>query len=228
MSRAAVATWGENWGLLGQRARPSLDPVDSSTVHIFWDHSNVFYSALDACDDEGKGFEVGYRHDARVDFPHMYEFAAAGRTVERAIAVGSIPPGLRTLWRRLRRAGVDIELQERGAESGKEQGVDQALQVHMLRSLVDREHPAVAVLLSGDGGYYEDVKRMLDAGWGVEILCFGRSFSRRLRDLSKQSFGRAKYVDLDGWYRQLVYLQGLDDRTIRPSDPLDLTGRPQV
>ncbi|HEX2057999.1 MAG TPA: NYN domain-containing protein [Actinomycetota bacterium] len=203
--------------------------MDASTVHIFWDHSNLFYSALDACDDKnGGGFEPGHRMDARLDFPKLYDFAAAGRNIERAVAVGSIPPGLNTLWKRLRKAGVDVELQERGAQSGKEQAVDEALQLHMMRSVVDRAKPAVAVVLSGDGGFYDDARRMIDKGWGVEILCFGGSFSRKLRGIAKDSHGRGKYVDLDTWYRQLVYLQGKAGPVIRPSDALDLTGRSQV
>ncbi len=157
------------------------------------------------------------------------EFARAGRDVERAVAVGSIPPGLSALWANLSNAGVKVELQERGGESGKEQGVDQALQLHMLRSVLDREKsPAVAVVLTGDGGYRPDIERMLNAGWGVEILCFGESFSRKLRSLARESHGRAKYVDLDDWYSQVVYLQGLDEGILRPADALDLTGRPQI
>jgi hypothetical protein len=203
--------------------------MDDSAVHIFWDHSNLFLSALDCCDDRGKGKEPGHRFDARVHFQRMFDFAANGRTVERAVAVGSIPPGLNALWSKLKKAGIDIELQERGAESGKEQAVDEALQLEMLRSVLDRgDKPAVAVLLSGDGDFYEDAKRMIDAGWGVEILCFGSSFARKLQGLSKTSHGRAKYVNLDKWYPQLVYLQGFDEEIMRPADPLDLTGRPKV
>lgn len=205
-------------------------PVDDSAVHIFWDHSNIFLSALDACDcpKHKTGFERGHRLDARVHFQRMFEFAAAGRRVERAVAVGSIPPGLSALWASLQAAGVEVELQERGAESGKEQAVDEALQLHMLRSLADREEPAVAVLVSGDGGFEPDIKRLLTAGWGVEILCFGDSLSKRLRNLATNSHGRAKYVDLNRWYSQLVYLQGLDEEIMRPAGPLDLAGRPHV
>jgi hypothetical protein len=203
--------------------------MDDSTVHIFWDQSNLYISAKDACDDgRGGGFEPGHRNDVRVAFRKMFDFAAAGRNVEKAVAVGSIPPGLTALWDMLQKAGVEIELQERGAESGKEQAVDEALQVHMLRSLADRT-PAVAVLLSGDGGFYDDVKRLLDAGWGVEVLCFGASMSKRLRSISTGFSGRGKYVDLDAWYTQLVYLQGLEEgQVIRHSEQLDLGNRPRV
>ena len=203
--------------------------MDPSVVHLFWDHSNLFVSAREACDDgEGGGFEPGHRLDVRVSFPKIYEFAACGRTVEKAVAVGSIPPGLTALWERLRKAGIDIELQERGADTGTEQAVDEALQLHMVRSIVDRPTPAVAVLLSGDGGFYEDVQRMLGVGWGVEVLSFSLSFSNRLKSIASGSAGRGKYVELDRWYRQLVYLQGLEDDVIRHADPLDLTGRPKV
>lgn len=142
--------------------------------------------------------------------------------------MGSIPPGLKALWDQLERAGVSIELQERGEESGKEQGVDEALQVEMLRSVLDRQPPAVAVLLSGDGDFYDDVVRMLEAGWGVETLSFSKGFSGRLRSIATGFSGRGKYIDLDRWYDQLVYLQGLGDAILRPSELLDLTGRPRV
>lgn len=203
--------------------------MDDSKVHIFWDHSNVFLSAQRACDDgKGAGYELGHRLDARVHFRRLYDFAAAGRTVERAVAVGSIPPGLSALWSSLEGAGVAISLQERGAESGKEQAVDEALQLEMLRSVADRSSPAVAVLLTGDGGFEGDARRMLDAGWGVEVLCFAGSLSGKLRGIPADSHGRGKYVELDPWYRQVVYLQGLDEDILRPADPLDLTGRPRV
>ena len=139
------------------------------------------------------------------------------------------PPGLATLWENLRKAGIDVELQERGAESGKEQGVDQALKLEMMNSLADRDVPAVAVLLTGDGGFIDTVERLLKRGWGVEVLSFSNGFSPKLKRISSGYSGRGKYVVLDPWYSQLVYLQGLDESgLLRPSDLLDLTGRVRV
>ena len=205
--------------------------MDADVVHIFWDHSNLFARAQDACDDrQGGGRDPGHRLDARLHFKKVLDFASAGRVIEKAVAVGSIPPGVVALWDRLRDANVKVGLQERGAETGKEQAVDEAIKLKMMNSVVDREQPAVAVLLSGDGDFLDAVERMLNKGWGVEVLSFSKGFAPRLKAIATGYSGRRReYIVLDDWYQQLVYLQGLDDTGIlRPSEPLDLTGRPRV
>jgi NYN domain-containing protein len=203
--------------------------VDADVVHIFWDHSNVFARMQDTCDDrKGGGLEPGHRWDARVSFPALFELARCGRNVEKAVAVGSIPPDLKGLWERLGGVGMIVDLQERGAQSGKEVAVDEVLALEMMNSVIDREEPAVAVLLSGDGGFREAVDRMLKKGWGVEVVSFSKGFARRLRGIATGSGGRGKYVELDPWWTQLVYLQGLEGPIIRRTDVLDLTGRPKV
>ncbi|MEX2032712.1 MAG: NYN domain-containing protein [Dehalococcoidia bacterium] len=201
-------------------------------VHIFWDQSNVFARMQDTCDDrEGGGLEPGRRLAARLNFQALFEFARAGRDVEKAVAIGSIPPDLKALWERLGRVGVIVDLQERGAESGREVAVDEAISLEMLKSVIDRDQPAVAVLLSGDGDFREIVDRMLRKQWGVEVLSFSKGFSSRLVQIARGSGGRGKYVKLDDWYLQLTYLQELDEfgpRIDRASEPLDLSKRPKV
>ena len=227
---------------LGSSTEPSMEsaasmasgsstfhPVDPSVVHMFWDHSNLFVRAQDTCDPRnGAGKEPGQRLALRLDFGALFGFAACGRTVEKAVAVGSVPPGMAAIWERLGNAGLIVDLQERGAASGKEQGVDQALQLEMMRSLVDRKKPAVAVLLTGDGGFRADVDRLLDAGWGVEVLSFSNGFSPKLRRISTGHGGRGKYVDLDPWYDQLTYLQDVGWKVVRPAKQLDLAQRPKI
>lgn len=199
-------------------------------AHIFWDNSNLFARMRATCDDPnaGEGLEPGHRLDARLRFTSMFEFAACGRAVEKAVAVGSVPPELASIWERLGSVGMIVDLQERGAESGKEQGVDQALQLEMMNSLVDREKPAVAVVLTGDGHFRPYVDRMLKNGWGVEVLSFSKGFSPKLVQIARGSGGRGKYVRLDPWYKQLTYLQSPDGEIIRRSDALDLRDRVKV
>lgn len=206
--------------------------MDDAAVHIFWDNSNLFHRLQDTCDDaKGGGLEPGHRLDVRLNFKATLEFARAGRTVEKAVAVGSIPPDLKVLWQRLGRVGVIVDLQERGADTGKEIAVDEALKLEMANSALDRDQPAVAVLLSGDGDFRDTLDRMLKKGWGVEVLSFSKGFSGRLRQIAHGTYGRGKYVKLDDWYYQLSYRQELDEigpKIVRESLPLDLSKRPKV
>lgn len=203
-----------------------LRDMDDKVAHIFWDQSNIFHCAQNTCDDHGTGLEPGHRFDVRLNFQAIYDFASLGRKVDKAIAVGSVPPALAALWRQVEKAGVTVQLQERGEFSGKEQAVDEALQLHMMRSLVDRiGNPAVAVVLTGDGGFKEDIDRLLDNGWGVEVLSFSCGFNPVLKSIGTGHSGRGKYISLDPWYDQLTYLQEPSGAILRPAAALDTTGR---
>lgn len=190
-------------------------------IHLFWDQSNIFIGARDAVAPH----ETLRAGDLRVEFQRIVELAAAGRSIERAIAVGSIPPSVAAVWDRLREAGVEVELQERGAESGKEQGVDQALRLKMLESLVDYEEPAVAVLLTGDGGFAGDAQRLLRGGWGVEVLSWKANLSGELRRLTVGYGGRGKVDLLDDFYEQITYLEPGALFPERPCAQIDTSGR---
>ena len=159
--------------------------MDDTAVHIFRDNSNLFARARATCDDNGVGKQPGHRWELRLQFKALFDFAAAGRTVEKAVAVGSVPPELHQIWSSLGSVGLIVDLQERGAESGKEQGVDAGLRLEMMTSVLDRDVPAVAVLLTGDGGFREFADRMIAKQWGVEVLSFSNGLSRNLRGIYK-------------------------------------------
>ena len=72
-------------------------------VFIYWDDSNIFISAQQvAIDREGESV----RSRVRIHFRNLLELARAGRKIEHAVAVGSIPPELRHVWNRLENEGV--------------------------------------------------------------------------------------------------------------------------
>ena len=149
--------------------------VDS--VFIYWDNSNIFIGAQSvAVEREGQGA----RARVRIHFGHLLELARAGRPIEHATAVGSVPPELRHVWNRLENEGVTVQLFERGSLHGREQGVDQALQTAMLRDGFDYNgNPGTAVMLTGDGagfddgvGFHADLERMRGAV-GASKCCRG-------------------------------------------------------
>lgn len=140
-------------------------------VSIFWDNSNIYVPAIDAA-RERDGAIVG--RSLRIHFLNLFELARAGRRVVGGFCVGTTSFRNVKLEQRLQEVGVEIEFFERGRDTGGEQAVDQALQVHMLRSLCDMP-PGIAVLMTGDGagagtgrGYMADLQRMHRAGWQIE------------------------------------------------------------
>ncbi len=200
-------------------------------VFIYWDNSNIFISAQQvAVDREGEHA----RFRLRIHFRNLLELARAGREIEHAIAVGSIPPELRHVWNRLENEGVTVQLLERGALQGREQGVDQALQTAMLRDGFDYNgNPGIAVMLTGDGagfhdgvGFHADLERMRRRGWRVEVLSWRHSCNRRMREWAER---HGKFIALDDFYDSITFLEsappGQPVANPRHAVPVDLGRR---
>lgn len=185
-------------------------------VFIYWDDSNIFISAKEVAAEREGG---NARHRVRIHFRNLLELARAGREIGHAVAVGSIPPELRHVWNRLENEGVRVQLLERGAMMGREQGIDSTLQAMMLRDAVDYNgHPGTVVLLTGDGagfydgvGFHADLERMHGRGWGVEVLSWRHSCNGRMREWAEQA---GKFVALDDFYESVTFLE-----PPRPGDP---------
>ena len=201
-------------------------------VFIYWDNSNIFVSVQEiAAEREG----AGARRRVRIDFRNMLELAHAGREIEHAVAVGSIPPELRHVWNRLENLGVTVQLLERGAMGGREQGVDQALQVAMLRDMADYNgDPGIVAMLTGDGagfvdgvGFHADLERMRRRGWRIEVISWRYSCNRRMREWAEEN---GKFIALDDFYDSVTFLERPDpgQPIAEPRDavPIDLARRP--
>ncbi|MDE2800451.1 MAG: NYN domain-containing protein [Gemmatimonadota bacterium] len=201
-------------------------------VFIYLDNSNIFISAQEtAAEREGESA----RARVRIHFRNLLALAHAGRPIERAIAVGSIPPELRQVWNRLENEDVEVQLLERGALHGSEQGVDQVLQTIMLRDTVDYNGvPGIAVLLTGDGsgfvdgvGFHADIERMHRRGWDIEVLSWRHSCNRRMREWAEE-YG--KFIALDDFYNSITFLEGAwpgqPVADPRYAEPLQLDLRP--
>ena len=201
-------------------------------VFVYWDNSNIFISAQQvAAECEGDSA----RSRVRVAFRNLLELARARRDIEHAIAIGSIPSELRHVWNRLENEGVTVQLLERGAMQGREQGVDQTLQTAMLRDAFDYNgNPGIAVLLTGDGsgfidgvGFHADLGRMHSRGWRVEVLSWRHSCNRRMREWAENN---GEFIALDDFYDSITFLEppmpGDPVGSPRHAIPVDLARRP--
>ena len=203
-------------------------------VFIYWDNSNIFVSVKEVA-AEREGEEARAR--IRIHFRNLFELARADRPVERALAVGSVPPELRHVWNSLENEGVEVRLLERGSLSGSEQGVDQLLQTQMLRDGFDFNGDAGrAVLLTGDGrgfaegaGFHADLERMRVRGWRIEVLSWRHSCARQMQEWAIEN---GVFIALDDYYESVTFLESPPPGHLiaapRFVTPLDLSLRPHA
>ena len=174
------------------------------SVFIYWDNSNIFHEAQRLAAERSEGANARYR--VRVDFENMLRLAHADRSIEQALAVGSIPPEMRQLWNRMESNGVEVRLFDLGSpERGEQEMPDRLLQLRMLEDALDYNgDPGVVVLLTGDGagylegaGFHSTLERMHRRGWRVEILSWAHSCNQRMRRWAEE-YG--VFVALDDFY----------------------------
>jgi hypothetical protein len=196
--------------------------MPSPKVFLFIDNSNIFISAKTVAESkEGRHA----KDNVRISFESILKLAVADRDLGKVYVVGSIPPEQRAVWDRLEHAtGVKPELFERGEFSGGEQGLDQCLQVHMLRAISDNPEPQIVVLMTGDGagyddgvGFHADMERMWAAGWGVEVITWEASCRRSLREWAKS---KGCFIRMEDHYESVTFIE-----SGRRAKPLDLTKR---
>lgn len=195
----------------------------TNRVHMIWDNSNIFHSGQRVCGEN----EPMHEQEFRIYFKHLIDLAADNRPVEQVFCVGSVPPPTDAIWGHSRQiTGREPETYERGAASGTEQAVDQALQVRMLRLGYDVNPPETLVLLTGDGagweegvGFFADIKRLHEMGWKIEVLSWARSCKRVMREWAEAN---GVFVDLEPFYSSITFLQ-----SNRRAKPLNLKARPR-
>ena len=204
-------------------------------VFIYWDNSNIFHEAQRFAEERDEGPNARYR--ARIHFDSMLRLAHADRPIERALAVGSVPPEMRQLWNRLESSGVKVDdLFDRGSPGRGEQEVpDRILQLRMLEDALDyNDDPGIVVLLTGDGagytqgaGFHSTLERMHKVGWRVEILSWAHSTNQRMRQWAEDN---GVFVALDNFYESVTYMEpsspGFELAMGRDRAPLDLSRRP--
>ena len=202
-------------------------------VFICWDNSNIFHEAQRLAEERSEGPNARYR--IRGHFDNMLRLAHADRPIERALAVGSVPPEMRQLWNRMESNGIEVRLFDRGSRERDEQEMpDRLLQLRMLEDALDYNgNPGIVVLLTGDGagylegaGFHSTLERMHRRGWRIEILSWVHACNQRMRRWAESN---GVFVPLDDFYDAITFMEpsrpGFELAQARDAAPLDLSRR---
>ena len=114
------------------------------------------------------------------------------------------------LWDKFKELGVDVEHQERGANSGGEIAVDEAIQLSMANRILDEEKPGTIVLLTGDGngynegkGFIKQLERAKKHGWEIEVVSWDKGCNRHLRHFAESN---GVYRPLEPAYMKVSFI----------------------
>ncbi len=201
-------------------------------VFIYWDNSNIFHEAQRLAEEREGGLA---RYRVRIHFDNLLRLASADRPIERALAVGSIPPEMRQLWNRLESSGIEVQLfDRRSRELGEQEMPDRLLQLRMLEDGWDYNgDPGIAVMLTGDGagymegaGFHRTLERMHRRDWRVEILSWAHSCNQRMRSWAEEN---GIFVPLDDFYDSVTFTEpsspGHELELPRIAAPVDMSKR---
>ena len=153
---------------------------------IFVDLSNIFYGAQDSVPRRSSLPIV------RLQYDNLMKLALGGHPLDRAIAVTTERVGNVGALASAERAGFELLRSEPGAFTGREQNVDERLQLEMYKAAA-RHAPARAVLLTGDGnpgydleggGFIPAIEALADKETRVELLAWSRSCSDALASMN--------------------------------------------
>jgi hypothetical protein len=180
-------------------------------MHIFWDNSNIYWSAQKAAPTLSPN-DPPIR--VRVYFRNLIGLVTQGRHIDKAFVAGSVPPPGDDVWRYMAQSGVGRPvLYERVARADGttyEQGVDERILLAISNALLD-DQPGVIALLTGDGAEAEagvsftaSVRRAAKQGWQVELYSWGSSLSGALRTEVANMGGRV--VLLDRFYPCITFV----------------------
>lgn len=178
-------------------------------VYFFLDFSNIAITASQIAADHGDSF-FG-RHRVRLHCRNLRHFVERGRIWKQGYAAAGLWEQDSAIKRRFEEAGIKLDICERGQNSGREQNVDERIQVEMYK-LVDKSvERGTVVLATGDGngwsdrrGFIQTLSILHDQGFQVEVMSWRDSFNRHLRAWAETN-GRA--IELDAFYQDLTFVE---------------------
>ncbi|MBW6475090.1 MAG: NYN domain-containing protein [Anaerolineaceae bacterium] len=128
----------------------------------------------------------------RIDFGNLLNEVAEGKTIIKAILVGSRPPQNDSVWDAARNNGFEVIVHDRDT-FGKEKAVDTEIVAQGTEVICTQKEPAVLKLLSGDRDFIPLVNIATKRNWETEMWAFTNAFT--YGGQMAQSVSRIKPLD---------------------------------
>lgn len=106
----------------------------------------------------------------RIDFGKLLNVVSEGKTIKKAILVGSRPPKNDSLWNAAKNKGFEVIVQDRNSQN-KEKAVDTKLVAKGVQ-IICTSTPAILKVLSGDSDFGPLIDIANESSWETEMWAF--------------------------------------------------------
>jgi uncharacterized LabA/DUF88 family protein len=128
----------------------------------------------------------------RIDFGNLLKEVAEGKTIIKAILVGSRPPQNDSVWVAAKSHGFEVIVHDRSS-AGKEKAVDTEIVAQGTEIVCTQSTPAILKLLSGDRDFIPLINIATKRNWETEMWAFTNAFT--YGGQMAQSVTRIKPID---------------------------------
>ena len=175
-------------------------------IWLFVDDSNIWIEAKKVV-SKLKGFKTKEDRRLRIDVGKLTDVVTAGRPVKEGILYGSEPPKIDSVWEKIRKKNFVVKTKRKSIITRREKEVDGQLitDVTAIACKTPEEERSTIILITGDADIRPAVERIIQEGvWSVEIYMWRQGFSRRLKDLEKES-EKVRCSDLDEHLNKITF-----------------------
>jgi uncharacterized LabA/DUF88 family protein len=134
----------------------------------------------------------------RINFAELLSALATGRSIHKAVLVGSTPPVSDGVWGAAQRHGFEVIVHARSA-ANKEKAVDTELVVQGTEIIWSAPKVMDLIIVSGDRDFIPLVGAAHRKGWSVEMAAFTSAFNA----YGEMATAVDKVVPLDSMFAQI-------------------------
>ena len=180
--------------LIGTAAAAAAAPTP---IPVFVDHDNLLVEAQKM---GGEYFDSVKDHRIRIEYRKIGDFIAGERTVKSRVYTG--------LPLRINDERFVVVTTKNSVHTGKQKEIDTMISVDIMDTLTLKQNSFVSptiVLVSGDRDMLPALKKVLEAGWKVEIYMWERNTATDLKELANNNKDTCLFVPLNEHFEDILY-----------------------
>ena len=177
---------------------------DNNHVFIFVDDSNIWIGAKKLAADK-MNLKCEEDPRLRLDIGKVTDVVADDRKVAWGVLYGSEPPPIDSVWQKIRKCGLKVNVTKRSTFTEREKQVDQQMVTDITKLVSSNIFKGKIMMVSGDADMIPAVNESLRKKWSTEIWMWKNGISKSLTKLAEENPGLLTIHTLDLYLEEITF-----------------------